>query len=77
MRPIDLKPNTYIDSGKKNYEKDPKFKIGGNVRISKHKKFFSKGYILNRSEEVFVIKKEIKWKSCDNSFNSWIDKKDR
>ena len=77
MRPIDLKPNTYIDSGKKIYEKDPKFKIGGNVRMSKHKKFFSKSYILNRSEEVFVIKKEIKWKSYDNSFNSWIDKKDR
>ena len=41
------------------------------------KMFFSKGYILNWSEEVFVIKKEIKWKSCDNSFNSWIDKKGR
>ena len=40
------------------------------------KMFFSKGYILNRSEEVFVIKKEIKWKSCDNSLNSWIDKND-
>ena len=42
MRPIDVKPNTYIDSGKKINEKDPKFKIGGNVRISKHKNVFFK-----------------------------------
>ena len=42
MRPIDVKPNTYIDSGKKINEKDPKFKIGGNVRTSKHKNVFFK-----------------------------------
>ena len=42
MRPIDVKPNTYIDSGKKINEKDLKFKIGGNVRTSKHKNVFFK-----------------------------------
>ena len=35
MKPVDVKSNTYIDSGKEINEKDPKFKIGDNVRISK------------------------------------------
>ena len=42
MRPIDVKSNTYFDSGKEINEKDPKFKIGGNVRISNHKNVFCK-----------------------------------
>ena len=59
MTPIDVKDNTYIDSGKEVDDNDPKFKIGDHVRISKYKKYFPKGYISNWSEEVFVIK-EIK-----------------
>ena len=106
-------------------KKDPKFNVGDNVRISKYKNIFGKGYTQNWSEEVFVIDKiknkvpwtyaisdlngeEItgsfyeqelektsqkefriekvlkgkgdklyaKWKGYDNSFNSWINKKD-
>ena len=101
-------------------KKDPKFKVGDQVRISKYKNIFSKGYTSNWSEEVFVIsgikntvpwigdlngeeitgsfqekelqktnqkefrielkRKEdklyVKWKRYDNSFNSWINKKD-
>ena len=38
-------------------DKNPKFKIGDHVRISKHKITFSKGYTQNWSEEGFVIKK--------------------
>ena len=34
-----------------------KFKIGDNVRISKYKNIFAKGYTLNWSEEVFIITK--------------------
>ena len=37
--------------------KDPKFKISNNVRISKHKNIFAKGYAPNWSEEVFVLSK--------------------
>ena len=37
--------------------KDPKFKVGDHVRISKCKIIFAKGYMPNWSEEVFVIKK--------------------
>ena len=57
MKPIDVKDNTYINTNKEINNKDPKFKVGDPVRISKYKNIFSKGYTPNRSEEVFVIKK--------------------
>ena len=38
-------------------DKDPKFKVGDHVRISKYKNIFAKGYTPNWSEEVFIIKK--------------------
>ena len=37
--------------------KNPKFKIGDTVIISKYKSIFAKGYTPNWSEEVFVTKK--------------------
>ena len=52
-----VKDNTYINTSKKNNYKDPKFKVGDRVRISKYKNIFAKGYMPNWSEEVFVIKK--------------------
>ena len=57
MKPIDVKDNTYINTSKEINNKDPKFKVGDYVRISKYKNIFAKGYMLNWSEEVFVIKK--------------------
>ena len=56
MKPVDVKDNAYIDSIKKVNDKDPKFKFGNHVKISKYKKLFAKGYTPNWSEEVFVIK---------------------
>ena len=55
MKPVDVKNNTYIDSNKEVNDKDPKFKVGDHVRISKYKNVFAKGYTPNWSEEVFVI----------------------
>ena len=43
--------NEYFD------KKDPKFKVGDHVRISKYKNIFAKGYAPNWLEEVFVISK--------------------
>ena len=40
MKPIDVKDNTYIDFGKDVNDKDPKFKVGDHIRISKYKKHF-------------------------------------
>ena len=106
-------------------KKNPKFKVGDHVRISKYNNIFPKGYAPNWSEKIFVIKKikntvswtyvisdlngqeivgsfyekelqktnqkefriekvikrkrnklYVKWKGYNNSFNSWIDKKD-
>ena len=55
MKSVDVKDNTYIDSMQRSNDKDPKFKVGDHVRISKYKNIFAKGYIPNWSEEVFVI----------------------
>ena len=56
-KPVNVKSSTNIDFDKENNKESPKFKIGDNVRISKYKSIFGKGYILNWIEEVFVIKK--------------------
>ena len=104
--------------------KNPKFKVGDPVRISKYKNILAKGYMSNWSEEIFIIKKirntvpwtyvindfngediigtyenelqgtklnefriekvikgkgdklYVNWKGYNNSFNSWINKKD-
>ena len=57
MKPVDVKDNTYIDFKKEVNDKDPKFKVGDHVRISKYKNIFAKWYTPNWSEEVIVIKK--------------------
>ena len=38
-------------------KKNPKFKVGCHVRISKYKNIFAKRYTPNWSAEIFVIKK--------------------
>ena len=57
MKPIDVKSDSFAEYNEESNEKDPKFKVGDYVRISKHKNIFAKGYTSNRSEEVFVVKK--------------------
>ena len=72
MKPIDVKDNTYINNSKKINYKDPKFKVGDRVRISKYKNIFAKGYMPNWSEEVFVIKKvknTVPWTYVINDLN--------
>ena len=54
---MDVKDNTYVDSKKEVDDKDPKFKFGDHVRISKYKNIFAEGYTPNWSEENFVINK--------------------
>ena len=57
MKPVDVKDNTYIDFKKEITNKDPKFKVGDYIRISKYKNTFAKGYVPKWSEETFIIKK--------------------
>ena len=42
MKPVNVKSSPYIDSSKEVNNKDPKFKVGDLVRISKQKKYFCK-----------------------------------
>ena len=125
MKPIDVTDDSFVEYNEESSKKDPKFKVGDHVRISKYKSIFAKGYTPNWLEEVFVINKikntvpwtyaisdlndeeiigsfyekalqktnqkefriekifkkkgdklYVKWKGHDNSFNSWINKKD-
>ena len=72
MKPIDVKDNTYINADKEINNKDPKFKVGDRVRISKYKNIFAKGYTPNWSEEAFVIKKvknTVPWTYVINDLN--------
>ena len=73
IKSIDVKDNTYIDFKKEVKEdKDPIFKVGDHVRISKYKNIVAKGYIQNWSEEIFIIKKiknTIPWTCVINDLN--------
>ena len=57
MKPVDVKDNTYIGFKKEVNDKNPKFKVGDQVGISKYKNNFAKEYMPNWSEETFIIKK--------------------
>ena len=72
MKLADVRDNTYINADKEINNKDPKFKVGDHVRISKYKNIFAKGYIPNWSEEVFVIKNvknTVPWTYVINDLN--------
>ena len=72
MKPIDVKDNTNINTDKEINNKDPKFKVGDHVRISKYKNIFAKSYTPNWSEEVFVFKKvknTVPWTYVINDLN--------
>ena len=55
MKPADVKSSKCVDFNKENKKKGPKYKVGDNVRISKYKNIFAKGYTPNLYEEVFEI----------------------
>ena len=125
MKPIDVTNDSFVEHNEESNKKDPKFRVGDHVRISKDKNIFAKGYAPNWSEEDFVVikikktvswtyvindlngeeitgsfyekelqktnqkefriekilkrkgdKLYVKWKRYDNSFNSWVNKKD-
>ena len=57
MKPVDVKDNTHIDFKKEVSDRDPKFKVGDHVTISKYKNILAKGYTPNWSEEVSVVSK--------------------
>ena len=47
MKPIDVTDDSYAEYNEDFNKKDPKFKVGDHVRISKYKNIFAKGYAPN------------------------------
>ena len=47
MKPIDVTGDSYPEYNEDFNGKDPKFKVGDHVRISKYKNIFAKGYAPN------------------------------
>ena len=56
MKPTDVTSDSHAEYNEDSNEKDPKFKVGDHVRISRYKNIFAKGYTQNWSE-VFIISK--------------------
>ena len=72
IKPVDVNDNTYIDFKKEVNDKNLKFKVGDQVRISKYKNIFAKGHMQNWSEEIFIIKKiknTVPWTYVLNDLN--------
>ena len=65
IKPIDVKRDSFAEYNEEFNEKDPKFKVGDHVRISKYKNIFTKGYTPNWSGEIFVVKKNKKHCTLD------------
>ena len=57
MKPKDVKDDSFAEYSEETNKKSPKFKVGDDVRISKYKNIFAKGYTPNWSEEAFVVNK--------------------
>ena len=66
MKPVDVKDNTYIGFKKEVNDKNPKFKVGDRVRISKYKNYFANGYMPNWSEKIFIT---VPWTYVLNDLN--------
>ena len=72
MKPKDVKDDSFIEYVEELNQKDPKFKVGDYVRISKYKNIFGKDYTPNWSEKVFVankIQNTVPWTYLINDLN--------
>ena len=56
MKPVEVGYNSFAEYNEESNEKDPKFKVGYHVQMSKFKNVFAKGYTPNWSEEIFIVK---------------------
>ena len=57
MKPADVNSGMYIEFDVENNDQHTKFKVGGQVRISKYKNIFAKSCSPNLSKKDFLIKK--------------------
>ena len=57
MKPVNVTSDSYLEQSEYSNKKEPRFRVGDRVRISKYKKIFANEYSQNWSEEVFVVSK--------------------
>ena len=72
MKPKDVGDDNFTEYVEESNEKDPKFKVGDRVRISKYKNVFAKEYAPNWSQEVFIldkVKNTVPWTYEINDLN--------
>ena len=72
MKTTDVTSDSSAEYNEDSNKKDPKFKVGDRVRISKYKNIFAKGYSQNWSEEVFVVsnmKSTVPWTYITSDLN--------
>ena len=73
MKPVNVKDNTYIDFEKEVNNKDPKFKFGDHLRISKFKNIFLKDtnqICLKKFFYLEKVKNTVPWTYVINDLNS-------
>ena len=73
MKPIDVTNDFFAEYNEESNKRNPKFKFGDHARISKCKNIFTKGYVPNWSEEVFIvnkIKNTVGWPYTISDLNS-------
>ena len=60
MKPIDITDDSYAEYNQNFNKKDPNFKVGDNVRISKYKNIFAKGYALQIGQKKLLLLVKLK-----------------
>ena len=57
MKHIDVKDNTYVNTDKETNDKNPKFKVGDRVRISKYKNILLKATLQIGLKKYLLLRK--------------------
>ena len=57
MKANDVTSDYFAKYNKDSNKRNPKFKFGDHVKISKYKNLFAKGYAPNWSKEIFIVSK--------------------
>ena len=57
MKPVDVGEDSFAECNEESNKKNPKFKVGDHVRISKFKNVFAKGYTLTGVKKFLLLKK--------------------
>ena len=63
MEPIDITTDFYAEYNEDFHEKDPKFRVGDHVRISKYKKVFAKRTVqIGQKKFLLLVKLKIQFR---------------